>query len=90
MEGDGGEQQRLVVVVEMIRFWVTRFAVWWKRVVFSFVIGDSLFSVVETNGALTVDVTTLDGHESDKDMDGAEEEFGRSSRESLDATICFM
>ena len=75
-DADGGEQERLVVVVEMIRFWVTRFAVWWKRVVFSFVIGDSLFSVVETNGALTVDVATLDGHESDKDMDGAEEEFG--------------
>ena len=43
--------------------------------VFSFVIGDSQFAVVKTNGALTVDAATLDGHESDKDMDGAEEEF---------------
>ena len=58
--------------------------------VFSFVIGDSLFSVVETNGALTVDVTTLDGHESGQGLDGAEEEFGVASRESLNATICFM
>ena len=62
------------VVVEMIRFRVTRFAVWWKRVVFSFVIGDSLFAVVKTNGALTVDVATLDGHEVGTDIGDLKDE----------------
>ena len=44
---------------------------WWKRVVFSFVVWDSLFAVVKTNGALTVDVATLDGHESGEGIDGS-------------------
>ena len=79
-----------IVVVEMIRFGVTRFAVWRKRVVFSFVIGDSLFAVVKTNGALTVDVATLDGHEPGRGMDSAEEEFSGASDDVMISSICFM
>ena len=57
------------------------FAGWWKRRVFSFVIGDSIFAVVKTNGVFAVDAGTLDGHEFGEGMDGAEEASGESSRE---------
>ena len=46
--------------------------------------------MVKTNGALTADVATLDGHESDKDMDGAEDEFSGASDDVMISSIRFM
>lgn len=60
------------VAVEMIHFPVISFAVWWKQIVFSYVIRYLFIAVAKTYGAQTVDASRPNGDESSLDLDGVE------------------
>ena len=78
------------VVVEMIRFGGIGFSVWWKRRVFSFVIGDSIFAVVKTNGVSTVDAGALEGISPSRAWTTRRMRPASRPVKWCNTTICFM